>query len=240
MLLADIDLDAAIRVAASCGSGAQALALDITSDQEWVDALTDARERLGGLDILVNNAAIVHPGDSLKVEIAAHRATIDVNAIGPMVGILTALPAFQEQGHGHIVTVCSMTAFLPFPGLTSYAAAKHALRAFHLGVAAERRRSPVKFTIVHPGATETPMLDREAESDDVAFAFTSDPISPETVAAAILAAIDAGAVEAFVPAERAEAVKALGGDPEALFSVLDEGEAEGRRRLEVRRELMRA
>src|SRR6202011_4980672 len=105
-----------------------------------------------------------------------------------MNGMLATLPRFLQQGFGHFVTVCSMTAFLPFPGLSSYAAAKHALRAFHHSLALEQRDSPLKFTIVYPTSTETPMLEQEAQSG-LKLAFASPSMSAESAAKIILEAM---------------------------------------------------
>lgn len=234
-IIADIDAAGAARVAKSCGPQAADVALDITSSAQWNAVLDWVWETFGGLDVLVNNAAIVHPGYAEHIPVSAHEATIDVNFMGPMRGMLATLPRFRAQGHGHFVTVASMTAFIPFPGLTSYAAAKNALRAFHLGVATEERHSPIDFTIVHPGATETPMLEREAESDDLALAFAGDASLPVDVAQAILEAMEQRAVEVLFPSARADAVRAVGLDPAKLFAMAERGEPEGLRRLQERR-----
>ena len=103
-----------------------------------------------------------------------------------------------------------MTAFLPFPGLASYAAAKHALRAFHHAFAIEQRDSPFAFTIIHPTSTETPMLDQEAESDEAPLCFSGPSVSAEFVAGVVIDAMDRKALEVFMPPERAKTVRLLG------------------------------
>ena len=115
-----------------------------------------------------------------------------------------------------------------FPGLAGYGASKHALRAFHHAVAIEERHSPIDFTIVHPTAVETSMLEQEERDDSAAFAFVTEPVSPTFVAETILAAIDDHATEVFMPPDGADDILALGAHPEELRAVFDRAERHGR------------
>jgi NAD(P)-dependent dehydrogenase (short-subunit alcohol dehydrogenase family) len=233
--LADIDFGRARLVAEEIGEAAHAVALDITRPEQWRAALDEVAARFGGLDVLINNAAIVHTGKAENLALAQHQQTLNVNFIGPLTGMLETLPWFKAQGRGHFVTVCSMTAFLPFPGLASYAAAKHALRAFHHAFAIEQRDSPFAFTIVHPTSTETPMLDQEAQSDEAPLCFASRPVSAEYVAGVILDAMDRKALEIFMPPEQGRTVRMLGTNPRSLKKLVVRGEAVGAQRLAARR-----
>jgi len=235
VVLADINLGGARAVAAGLGPDALALALDITDGRQWDQALDAAWAHFGRVDVLVNNAAVVHTGYARDVSIDHHGATIQTNFMGPLTGMLKALPRFKAQGAGHLVTVCSMTAFLPFPGIASYAAAKHALRAFHHGLMLEERHGPVAFTIVHPTATETPMLEQEAQDDAVAMAFAGPAVTAETVAEVILKAIRLRSVEIFMPPERGRVVRRVGTSPRALRALVERNEVIGAERQKERR-----
>lgn len=239
VMLADINGAGARKIASELGSAADAVTLDITSEEQWERALDAAAARFGRLDVLINNAAIVVPGYACDVPVAAHRRTMETNFMGPLTGTLAALKRFKAQGHGHIATVCSMTSFLPFPGIASYGAAKQALRAMHHAIALEERRSPVDFTIVHPTSTETPMLDAEEASDACGFAFSADPVSAETVAQIVLDAIAAKTREVFMPPERADAIRLLGTDAEKLHQTFDRMETAGQAKQRARRERQR-
>ncbi len=235
VLIADCNVRGGTAVADDIGEGASFIALDITSPDQWRMALDAAWTKFGALDVLINNAAIVHTGYARNVAIEAHTETMDVNALGPMRGMMAALPRFLEQGHGHLVTICSMTAFIPFPGLASYAAAKHALRAFHHGLALEERDSPIDFTIIHPTSTETPMLDKEAESDEVPMAFLQPSVTPDYVATVVLDAIEKKKLEVFMPPEAARQVRMLGTNPRRLAKIVAMAEAVGAKNLQERR-----
>jgi len=235
VLIADIDAAGAGRVAREIGERASAVSLDITSDDQWAAALDGAWQQFGRLDVLINNAAIVRTGYARNVTTDDHALTLQVNALGPIRGMMAALPRFRTQGHGHFVTVCSMTAFLPFPGLASYAAAKFALRAFHLGLAMEERDSPLDFTIVHPTSTETPMLEAEAASDEVPMAFLSESVSADYVADVVLESMRRRKLEVFMPAESANFVRRLGGNAARLLKIAGQAEQMGAYNLAKRR-----
>lgn len=235
LIIADIDGARASQTAGRIGSSAWALKLDICSEDEWKAALDEVWAREGRLDCLVNNAAIVHTGWARDLSLAAHRQTMDTNFFGAVIGMMTALPRMKAQGSGHLISVSSMNAFIPYPGIASYASAKHALRAFHAAVAIEERASPVAFTLIYPTATETPMLEKEAKDDALALAFSGTPIRAATVAEAIVGALTSKPVEIFIPPERGEAVKRLGIDPAALLSYVETNEPIGREKLKARR-----
>jgi NAD(P)-dependent dehydrogenase (short-subunit alcohol dehydrogenase family) len=235
VMIADVNASGARSVARSIGRGASSVALDITSGAQWKRVLDEVWTRLGGLDVLVSNAATVVTGNAIDVPIRHHQRMIDVNFLGTLKGMLAAVPRFQAQGYGHLVTVCSMTAFLPFPGIATYAAGKHALRAFHHALSIELRDSPLDFTIVHPTSVETPMLEQEARDDAVAMAFARPPVTPGFVAKVVLDAMDKRAIEVFMPPERARFVRLVGTDPKALRKLVVDSQNDGRNRQLARR-----
>lgn len=228
VVLADINIAAAEVVAGRLGPNAIALELDITSESGWEAVLDEVESQFGSLDVLINNAAIVETGFARDVSVAGHQRTIDVNFIGPLTGTLATLRRFRAKGRGHVVTVCSMTAFIPFPGLASYSASKHALRAFHHAVAIEEQHDGIDFTIVHPTSTETPMLEQEADDDACAFAFGTAAVSPRFVAETIIAAIDDKSIEVFMPPERTADVIMLGASPDKLRAFYERSQRVGR------------
>ncbi|RQS26498.1 MULTISPECIES: SDR family NAD(P)-dependent oxidoreductase [unclassified Burkholderia] len=228
VMLADININGARSVAASLGERAAALELDIRSPEQWSLALEETTQRFGPIDILINNAAIVCTGFARDVPLEDHQRTIDINFMGPLKGILAGINYFKKQGRGHIVTVCSMTSFLPFPGIASYGASKHALRAFHHAVALEERNSPIDFTILHPTATETPMLEQEASDDAASLAFVADAVTPDFVAKTLFTAIRKKSVEVFMPPEQAAAIRMLGTNQKKMRELVETMEAIGR------------
>ena len=90
------------------------------------------------------------------------------------------------------------------------------------------------FTLIYPTATETPMLDKEAEDDAMALAFSGTPVTPELVATRIVEAISTRPVGVFIPPDRGEAVKKLGTDPDAMNDYVTRNEAVGLQKLQER------
>ncbi|WP_346891241.1 SDR family oxidoreductase [uncultured Roseibium sp.] len=240
VVLADIAVDRALDQAKRLGEGAWAVRLDITSEEDWTNALNEVWEREGRLDVLINNAAVVHTGWARDLPLSAHHDTIRTNCIGAINGMMSVLPRFKQQGSGHLITVASMVAFIPYPGLASYAAAKHALRAFHVALSIEESGGPVDFTLVYPGATETPMLEKETQDDALALAFAGTPATAEDVARSIIDAITSKPDEIYLPPERGAAVRNLGTDISALRNHVAKNTVIGWENLQRRRDRMSA
>jgi len=234
--VADINKAGAQAVADECRGGtAFAIPLDIRSERQWNRAFDQVWKRFGQLDVLINNAAVVHTGYAREIPVALHADTMNTNFMGPLTGMMTALPRFKKQGHGHLVTIASMVSFLPFPGLSTYAAAKHALRAFHLAVALEERASDLDFTIVYPSSTETPMLEKEAKNDATKMAFAGNSVGPEVMAETIFQSIVKKKIEVYYPPERGKVVRRLGINVKALREMVERNEVIGAQKLHARR-----
>ncbi|NYE30790.1 3alpha(or 20beta)-hydroxysteroid dehydrogenase [Rhodanobacter sp. K2T2] len=229
IVLADIDAERVRNVAADVGHEALAVPLDIRSVEQWNTTLDLVWSRFGRLDVLINNAGIIHTGYVRDVSIDEHRRTLEVNYLGPLIGMKQTLPRFQAQGSGHFVTVCSMTAFLPMPGMASYAGTKHALRAFHHTLALEERKGPLKFSIVHPPSTETGMLEQELSDDSTALAFSEKSVSADFVASKITQAVHDQPSEVVMPAGFGQFLRLFGATTGIMRLMVDHAEAKGRR-----------
>jgi NAD(P)-dependent dehydrogenase (short-subunit alcohol dehydrogenase family) len=233
--LADIDGAAARALAVQLGGNALGLDLDVRDPAQWQRALDAAWAHFGTVDVLVNNAGVVHTGYVLDVPFERHRHTVEVNYLGNIAGVLAALPRFIAQGHGHLITICSLTAYMPFPSLASYAGTKHALRGFHHTLAWEYREQPLDFTIVYPPAVETPMLQQEAQDDSAAAAFGEPPISAGTMARHIVDAVARKPREVTVPAFQGWLLRAFGAFVWIMRIVLADLEKHGRKNLAARK-----
>ncbi|WP_215453886.1 SDR family oxidoreductase [Streptomyces sp. ATCC 21386] len=232
VMLTDIDEVAVVSRALSLGDRAAACVLDIRSSAGWARAFEAAEAAFGRVDVLVNNAGITHTGVARDLREQQHRDIVEVNLLGTITGVCTALERMTAQGHGHIINVCSMTAFLPLPGYATYCASKYGLRAFHHSVAIEERDGPLDFTIIHPPSTRTSMLEQEMADPSSAIAFAEKPYAPERIARAVVDAIAAKPVEVVFPPLGGRVQRIAGVFPGLMRLVLPIAEAKGLRRRE--------
>jgi short-subunit dehydrogenase len=230
VVVADIDAQAAKLVADSLGADAIACELDIRDEHAWAAAFDTAEAALGPVEVLVNNAGIIHTGHATSLTLAQHRHMVEVNLLGTITGVLTALERMNARGAGHIVEVCSMTSFLPLSGYATYGATKHAIRAFHHSVALEQRQGPVTFSIVHPPSTRTPMLEQEMADPSAVIAFAERSHSAQSIAAAVLRAIERKSAEVVFPPLAGRVQRLFGSLPSLMYRVIPLVEASGRRR----------
>ena len=160
---ADLDGDAAARVAGAAGRSAQVDVTDAAAVQGLVDEVV---ERAGRLDLMFNNAGIGSGGEAELIPQAEWDAVIDVNIRGVVHGVTAAYPVMVRQGHGHIVNTASMAGLVPAGLLTPYAMTKHAVVGLSTALRVEAAAKGVRVTAVCPGVVETPILDTQDPHGD--------------------------------------------------------------------------
>ena len=140
--------------------------LDVTSEQDWEQAVGAAVTRFGKLDILVNNAGISARGAIEEMSEADWTRTMDINAKGAFLGTRQVIPVMKASGGGSIVNISSGAGIAPQPGTSgAYAASKGAVRIFSKATAVQYARNKIRCNSVHPGPVETHML-RATRPDD--------------------------------------------------------------------------
>jgi NADP-dependent 3-hydroxy acid dehydrogenase YdfG len=177
----------AIRAA---GGEALAHAVDVTKHAE-VKALVDAAVgRFGRIDVMVNNAGYMPLSPLAADRVDEWDRTIDVNVKGVLYGISAALPRFRAQESGHIINVSSVAGHLVFAGAAVYCGTKFAVRAISEGFRQEAGPN-IRSTIISPGAVESELASHitHAETAEAVKAFTGVAIPAESIAQAILYAI---------------------------------------------------
>ncbi|MEU3461952.1 SDR family oxidoreductase [Streptomyces sp. NPDC006733] len=118
-------------------------------------AVRTAVERLGGIDVLVNNAGAGLFGAVEEVSDAELREQLEILVVGPWRLSRLVLPLMRAQGHGHIVNVSSVVGRMAFPGLGAYGAAKHALEGMSQALALETAPHNIRVTVLEPGMFAT-------------------------------------------------------------------------------------
>jgi NAD(P)-dependent dehydrogenase (short-subunit alcohol dehydrogenase family) len=231
----DINLAAAEALCTELGPNALAVHLDVRSAEDWKRACNAVRERFGAIDVLVNNAGIIHTGFARDLSLDQHRDMVDVNYFGVLNGVMTALPLMREQGHGQIINVCSMTSFLPLTGYSTYGATKHAIRAFHHALVMEERDSPIRFSIIHPPSVQTPMLEQEMADASAVLAFAEKATAPEVLGRCINDAIDTSPVEVVFPPVGGRVQRLTGSNARLMHFIIPKVETLSAARKRLRR-----
>jgi 3alpha(or 20beta)-hydroxysteroid dehydrogenase len=151
------------------GAAADFVPLDVTSEESWERAVPEAISRLGGLDILINNAGVEIT--SLLADLAAEDALrmLEVNVLGTALGIKHGFRAMRPGGPagqgGAIVNVSSVAATIAFPGIAVYSATKSAVDRLTRVAAMEAGKLGygVRVNTVYPGLVPTEMGNQLAQ-----------------------------------------------------------------------------
>jgi 3alpha(or 20beta)-hydroxysteroid dehydrogenase len=129
---------------------------DVTSEDDWAAAVADVAERWGRLDVLVNNAAILHLAPIEQLTAEDFTRTYQVNVIGAFLGIKACLPALRKQ-RGAIVNVGSIDSMSATPTTGAYSSSKFAMRGLTRVVAIEQGKYGVRCNIMCPGGSNSEM-----------------------------------------------------------------------------------
>jgi 3alpha(or 20beta)-hydroxysteroid dehydrogenase len=158
VVLGDVLHERGEETAASLGARASFHVLDVTNSSQWsatVEHTLDAHERI---DVLVNNAGVLHQGPIANTSEADFRRLLEVNTLGPFLGIKAVVPAMQAQGAGSIVNVGSIDSLAAMNGLTAYCASKFGLRGLAKAAALETGRDGIRVNTVCPAGGNPEMF----------------------------------------------------------------------------------
>ena len=145
------------------GSRATACVVDVTKAEDLRRLVSTAIAQYGRIDVLVNNAGIAPISPLADLDTEGWSAMIDVNLRGTLNGIAAALPAFREQGSGHLVSIVSVAGLTVSPTMAVYAATKNAVRTVHEGLRKESTDGVVRTTAISPGYIRTDLADSMAD-----------------------------------------------------------------------------
>ena len=152
VIIADVNDDQGKALADELGAAASYRHLDVSSEAQWQELAAD----LERLDVLVNNAGILHFSPLAKTTLADYERVIRINQVGCFLGMRTAVPLMS--GGGSIVNVSSVEGLAAMPMLVAYSASKFAIRGMTKVAAMELGKLGIRVNSVHPGAVDTDMV----------------------------------------------------------------------------------
>lgn len=208
------NVDAVADLAASAPDRVLAVALDVTEPEQITDAVRQAEQRFGGVDVLVNNAGYGYRAAVEEGEDADVRTLFETHVFGAVALIKAVLPGMRARRTGAIVNISSIGAQLTPVGSGYYAAVKAALEGLSGSLRGELAPLGISVTIVEPGGfrtdfagrsltqSATPIADyadtagkRRKENDTVHGTQAGDPAK---AAAAIISAVESDAPPGFL------------------------------------------
>ncbi len=197
-------------VAASIDGDAQFVAADLLDAGACARLVAEAVSRFGGLDVLVNNAGVIHRVSAPETSDEQWRETMAINVDAVFYLCRAAIPVMEKQGGGAIVNVASDASLIAAPDMAAYCASKGAVLQLTRAMAIDHAAQGIRVNAVCPDNVDTPMLEEEARQlgaaygDYLAAADAAIPLGrvaqPEDVADAVL----------FLASDRAAMITGIG------------------------------
>ncbi|MDQ6631254.1 MAG: SDR family oxidoreductase [Verrucomicrobiota bacterium] len=142
----------------SAGGDAVPIACDVSSEKQVRDSIQRAATEFGGLDIVVNNAGMVHIKLLHEYTEREWDNVMDVNVKSMFFATKHAIPHLRKNGRGYIVNVGSISSFVGQALTPVYTTSKHAIVGLTKSIALDYAMDGIRCNCVCPGITDTPML----------------------------------------------------------------------------------
>lgn len=204
VMVTDIQDDAGELVAKDVvdhGGRASYLHHDVSSEEDWINAIARTVETYGRLDVLVNNAGAGDLAAIEEVSLEDWAQTIGIDQTGVFLGMKCAADALKQSGHGSVINISSIFGTSGGFGTSpAYHAAKGAVRTLTKNVALHWALEGVRVNSIHPGFIATPILDQAKGTEFEQAMLDLTPMArlgqPEEIAAGVayLASDDAAFV----------------------------------------------
>jgi short-subunit dehydrogenase len=162
---------------------------DVTLEADRSRLLQTAVDRLGGLDVLINNAGVASFGHFATSSEAILRQIMEVNFFAPAELIRSAIPVLVEGNQPAIVNVASMCGRRGLPAWTEYSASKFALCGLTEALRGEMARFDIDVLLIVPGLTQSDLPRHLLRNEGRMKIDFQGGMTPEEVASAVLSAL---------------------------------------------------
>src|ERR671914_415576 len=187
-----LDREAAEQTAATLGESGLGLGVDVTDHAGLIAFLDQVEQRLGPLDVLVNNAGIMAVTPLVEESAESIARQLDINLRAVIHGTQEAMRRMVPRGTGHIVNMASIAGRSGFPHLATYCATKHGVVGLSEAARVELRDTGVEVSVVMPSIVRTELAAGLADSRVKA-------VEVDDVAREVLSALRRPRFDVFVP-----------------------------------------
>jgi NAD(P)-dependent dehydrogenase (short-subunit alcohol dehydrogenase family) len=158
--LADVDEEAAEKVASEIDGETLVRRTDVTRAEEVEELVASAVEAWGGLDVMVNNAGVGVAATVVDTTEEDYERVMDVCVRGTLLGMKYAIPAIRDAGGGSVINMSSVAALVGITDRAVYSAAKGAILSMTRAAAIDHVGEGVRVNCIAPGTVDTPWIDR--------------------------------------------------------------------------------
>ena len=172
--------------------------VDVTDRAAIYQAASAVDDAMGGVDVLVLNAGIVDDATVLEGDDAMVQRVMDVNVMALFWCTKAFVPGMVERGHGHVVTIASITSLVPTPGMATYTVSKHAAYGFGETLRTElHAEAPgVRSSVVMPFFISTGMFEG---AGTIPLPFFNQHLEPVDVARSVMDAVEKDRERVILP-----------------------------------------
>ncbi|KAH7171477.1 hypothetical protein EDB81DRAFT_678630 [Dactylonectria macrodidyma] len=132
-----------------------AVPLDVTNNDQVLEAVAAGLKAFGRIDVAVNNAGYADFAAVEDMSLESFRAQMETDFFGVVQVSKAMLPTMRQQGAGHIIQVSSIGGRVATPGLSAYQSAKWAVGGFSTSLSQEVAPFGIKVTVLEPGGMDT-------------------------------------------------------------------------------------
>ncbi|EXJ24156.1 Short-chain dehydrogenase/reductase SDR [Alkalibacterium sp. AK22] len=191
--------------------------MDVSDPEAIKAAVSTVSEKIGSIDVLINNAGFGHTQAFLDYDFSRAENMFKVNVLGLMYMSQLVARDMKQAGAGHIINIASIAGKVATPKSAVYSATKFAVIGFSNALRLELKDNNIQVTTVNPGPVDTPFFDEFDPSGEYLKNVSSMVLSAEYVAHETVAAIGTKKREVNLPRSLSVASKLY-----ALFPLISD------------------
>ena len=139
------------------------LKADVTSEEDIIQLIKQAKDKYGRIDIFINNAGLQHVAPIEEFPTEKFELMIKIMLTAPFIAIKNVLPIMKEQGFGRIINISSINGLIGFANKAAYNSAKHGVIGLTKVAALESASSGITVNALCPGYVDTPLVRGQLE-----------------------------------------------------------------------------